>query len=84
MDSIKITLTCLRTLEQGAVGTKNLHLAPNGTYQDLDVGLYRETEDQISNETHATNSFLEFPFLALLENAVEPDPLPQNDRIYSY
>ena len=44
MDSIKITLTCLKTLEQGAVGTKNLRLVPNGIYRDLDVGLYRETE----------------------------------------
>ena len=82
MDSIKITLTCLKTLEQGAVGTKYLRLVPNGIYRDLDVGLYRETEDHISDETYATKSLLDFPFLALLENAVEPDPLPQNDRIF--
>ena len=35
MNSIKITLTCLEILEQGAVGTTNLHLAPNGIYRDL-------------------------------------------------
>ena len=45
----KVTLTCLETFEQGAVGTTNLHLAPNGIYQDLDVGLYHEIEDHISD-----------------------------------
>ena len=43
VDSIQITLTCLKTSDQGAVGTKNLHLAPNGIYQDL-YGVYIEKQ----------------------------------------
>ena len=50
---------------------------PKGINQDLDVALDREIEDHISDSKYATNSFL-----ALLENAVEQDPLPQNDRIF--
>ena len=82
MDSVKLTLTSLETLEQGAVGTMKLYHAPNGINQDPDVDLYREIEDHISDSTYATNPFLSFSFLALLENAVEQDQLPQNDRIF--
>ena len=62
MNSIKTKLTCLETLGQGAVGTKHLRLTPNGINFNLDVGLYLEIEDHISDSKYATNSFLSFWF----------------------